>query len=50
MEKSLASMAEEKSILEAKVAEYAEKIAALDSSSSVAASLEASNEALEEKV
>lgn len=30
MEKSLASLSEEKSILEAKVAEYAEKLAAID--------------------
>lgn len=49
MEKSLAALAEEKSALEAKVAEYVEQLEALKSSSDEIVSLNASKQKLEAK-
>ena len=49
MEKSLASLAEEKAMLEAKVAEYAEKLEALKSSADEISKLEVEKQELESK-
>ena len=50
MEKSLAAAAEEKTMLEAKVAEYADKLESLQSSADKMSDLEKSNEDLKHKV
>jgi len=50
MEKSLAAAAEEKTMLEAKVAEYADKLESLQNSADKMSKLEKSNEDLRQKV